>query len=203
MIPERSTGSLVMGIVAIALIVISFAVPWFSYDYSSGRRAPYGGFHPANETGVITHYLDAGPGGYDGDIDSEQPATSERIVTWTAWALYAALGFLVLAALGDIPGVDRFVRRRVGLGLIAAAVVAVGAALYLLWYDFPTSMGHGVTGPYTSYQDNTGYTMTEMRAGWVAAALAVPAIFGMFLFKFQAGAPDPGLAAEYIAKEES
>ena len=200
---ERSTGSLVMALLAVGLIAAALVLPWFSYDQSSGRRTPEGGFHPANETGVIRTSFDTSARDYEGDFapDSEQEA--KTTLGALSLALAAAAVLLILAGLGELPGIERLLVRRVVLGLHVLAFAALGAALWLGWFAVPELLAsRGVDSPFTSFLDGNGYTHTTLRIGWVAAAFAVPAVLGAFLFKFQAGAPDATAVADLAARGE-
>ncbi|MEK6974744.1 MAG: hypothetical protein AABY18_00215 [Candidatus Thermoplasmatota archaeon] len=201
-VSERSLGNLLLCVLAAGLIGGSFLLPWFTYDHSTGRRTPEGGFHDPSEDGVVRQDWEAGPGGSEGTLESEHPAKTARTLDRMAWALYGALGLLGLAALSEIPGISRVLVRPVTLALNTLAFAAVAAALALGWYVLPESFGHGVDGPFTSYLDDSGYTMTSIAAGWPVAALSLGAIFGGFLLKFQAGAPDATAVAELYARGE-
>lgn len=200
---ERSMGSLVLAVVAVGLIGASLALPWFSYDHSSGRRTPEGGFHPANETGVIRTSFDTTARSYEGDFAPDSTAQTKSTLNGLSIALFAAGGLLVLAALGELPGIERLLVRPVVLGLHVAAFAAVGVALWLGWFAVPELLAsRGVDSPFTSFLDSDGYTQTTLRIGWVLAAFALPAVFGAFLFKFQAGAPDATAVADLAERGE-
>jgi hypothetical protein len=201
-VSERSTGNLVLCLLAAALVGASFAVTWWEYDHSTGRRAPEGGFHDPSEDGVIRTHWDASPGSAEGDATPEHPAKAQRTLDQMAWALYAALGLLLLAALSELPGVSRILVRRVTLVLDALAFASVGVALWLTWFVLPEAFGNGMQGPFTSFLDDTGYTMTAITNGWAIAGASLAAILGGFLLKFQAGAPDPTVVAQLYAQGE-
>lgn len=202
MVSERSTGNLLLVLAAGGLLGASFAVPWFTYDHSTGRRAPEGGFHDPEVDGVVRTHWEAGPSGTAGDGAPDDQGRVDAAVQRIAWGLFAAFGLLALAALGELPGLSRILVRPVGLALGALAFGAIAYALYVGWYVLPGTYGHGVEGPFTSFLDDSGYTMTRIGGGWVLAALALPAVFGGLLLKFQAGAPDPTVVAELYAQGE-
>jgi hypothetical protein len=202
MVNERSTGSLLLALLAIAILGLSTTQPWFGYGYSSGRRAPEGGFHDANETGVERHELNAWPGRTEGDYQPADAQAAQQTVERMQWGLYAAGGLLLLGALGEVPGISRVIVRPVGLALYGLAFAAVAYALWLLWFAFPGTLGGGVDGPYTSFLDGDGYTMTSVRFGWTIACFALAPILGCFLFKYGAGPLDAEVMRE-IAREDA
>lgn len=202
MVSERSLGNLLLAVAAIALLGFAFVAPWFTYDHSTGRRTPEGGFHSPEEAGVVRERWEAGPSGSDGSPAPDDQARVDSALARMTWALVAAGGLLVLVVLGELPGVDRLLVRPVVLALGALALVGIGYALYVGWFVLPSAYGHGVQGPFTSFLDDTGYTMTRIGTGWILAAVAVPAVFGGWLMKFQAGAPDPTVVAELYARGE-
>ena len=202
MVSERSTGNLLLVLVAAALLGASFLVPWFSYDHSTGRRTPSGGFHDPAEDGVVRTHWEAGPGGTSGDGTPDDPAKVDKALGQLRLALFVAFGLLFVNGLGELPGLSRVLVRRVGLATGALAFAAIGWALYVGWYVLPKAFGHGVADPFTSFLDDGGYTMTNLRLGWVLAAFALPVVFGGWLLKFQAGAPDPTVVADLYAQGE-
>lgn len=194
---ERSLGSLLLALLAVGLIGASLALPWFSYDHSSGRRTPEGGFHGANETGVEHSSFDASAWSYEGDAQPDSPARASAVLRALAVCLLGAAALLVLAALGELPRIERLLPRRAVLTLHVLAFLGLGAALALAWFALPDVLAsRGVDGPFTSFLDDDGYTHTTLRAGWAVAALAAPAVVGAFLSKFQAGAPDATAVAD-------
>lgn len=200
---ERSLGSLLLALLAVGLLGAALVLPWFSYDHSSGRRTPEGGFHPANETGVIRTAFDVTARDYEGDFEPDSTGRAQATLDGIASALAGAGILLLVAALGELPRIERVLRRPIVLGLQVAAFAAIGAALWLGWYAVPELLAsRGVNGPFTSFLDADGYTRTTLRIGWVAAAFAVPAVVGAFLFKFQAGAPDATAVADLAARGE-
>lgn len=202
MVNERSLGNLVLVLAALALLGVAWALPWFTYDHSTGRRTPEGGFHPPEEDGVVRNHWEAGPSGSSGTQGPDEPAQAESATARLAWAVLAAAGLLVLVALGEVPGLDRVLTRPVSLTLGGLALGCIAYALLVGWFVLPGSYGHGVTSPFTSFLDDSGYTITRIGTGWILGAVAVPAVFGGWLLKFQAGAPDPTVVAELYARGE-
>lgn len=202
MVSERSTFSMILAVLAIGVLAFSFANDWFSYYQSSGRQTPYGGYHAANETGVVSTSLTSTPGSYEGDATPQDEKKAVQVLDWEAWSLYAAIGALVLVALGEIAGIDRVITRPVSLALYGLAFAGVLAALLLAWFVFPGTVEPRVQDPFTSFLAEDGYTRTTLWWGWVTAALAAPLIAAGFLVKFQAGAPDPQEVVELLLAEE-
>lgn len=201
MVHERSVGNLAMAIVAIVLLAVSLALPWFSYEHSSGRRTAPNDYLPEGDDGVIRESWTAGPGTAQGD-PADEPAKADRAADWLAWSLYAAIALLVLVVVSELPRADRVLTRRVSLGLGVLAFAAIGAAVAIGWFVLPDSYGHEVDQPFESHKDGDGYTMTTLRAGWVLGAVALAPVFAGFLLKFQAGAPDPTVVAQLYAQGE-
>lgn len=199
-VSERSAGNLFLCLVAAGLLAVSFTVPWWEYDHSTGRRAPAGGFHDPGQDGVVRQHWEASPGSSTGDAAPADTAKTDRTLDQMALAVYGAIGLLLLAALSELPGVSRILVRRVTLALDALAFALVGVALWLTWFVLPEAFGNGVDGPFASFLDDSGYTMTAITAGWAVAAASLAAVFGGFLLKFQAGAPDPTVVAELYAQ---
>lgn len=202
MVSERSVGNLMLVVLASALLAGSLMTTWWSYEHSTGRQTPAGGFHDPEDDGVVITSWDAGPLQSRGTAEPADEQATTQILSWTAWFIYGTFALLAASALSELPGVSRLLVRRVTLTLNLLAFAAIGAALVLVWFLLPDAFGHGVTKPYSSFLDESGYTMTRLRLGWPLAALALPSIFGGFLLKFQAGAPDPTVVAELYAKGE-
>jgi hypothetical protein len=203
MVSERSAASFVLALLAAGMLAWSLSLPWFEYDHTTGRRTPEGGYHDPEDTGVVHTHLEARPGEVEGDVQPTDPGKADTLVQQMQWAVYAAIGLLVLVALGEIPGISRVLVRPVGLSLSFAALASTGFALALLWFSFPDTLaGYGVTKPFTYFQDESGYTRTTIRMGWTVAAASLPVTIAGFLFKFQAGAPDPTAVAELAAQGE-
>lgn len=202
MVSERSVGNLLLVLAALALLGVAWALPWFTYDHSTGRRTPEGGFHPPEEDGVLRNHWEAGPAGTSGTPAPDHPARVDAALARLVWALVAAGGLLALVALGEVPRLDRILTRPLSLTLGALALGCLAYALYVGWFVLPAAYGHGVQGPFTSFLDDSGYTMTRVGTGWILGAVAVPAVLGGWLLKFQAGAPDPTVVAELYARGE-
>lgn len=202
MVSERSLGNLLLCVAAMALLAGSFALPWWTYDHSTGRQAPEGGFHDPADDGVVRESWQAKPGTGTGTLEADDLPATAQALDGMAWLLYAALGLGVLSVLSELPALSRVLVRRVTLALNALAIACCGGALAVAWFVLPEAFGHGVTGPFSSFIDGSGYTMTRLQEGWAVAALAIPAFFGGFLFKFQAGAPDPTVVVDLYAQGE-
>lgn len=202
MVSERSAGNLLLVVLAAALLGGSLATTWWTYEHSTGRQTPEGGFHDPQQDGVEVTTWNAHPGSATGTATPDDPEGTTQILDWMAWLIYGTFGLLLLSALSELPGISNILVRRITLGLNAVAFATVTTALLLAWFLLPEAFGHGVDKPYTSFLDDSGYTMTELRLGWPLAAFALPSILGGFLLKYQAGAPDPTVVAELYAKGE-
>ncbi|MEK6985420.1 MAG: hypothetical protein AABX89_03435 [Candidatus Thermoplasmatota archaeon] len=188
-------------IVALGLVAAAFALPWFSYEFSSGRQTAPGGFNDANETGVERHTLEVYPTHTTGDVQPTHPEDLRTATDRMTWALAAAIVLSALAALAELPGVRRLLVRRVVLGMDLLALVAIGISLAVAWYHIPATLdGYGVQDPFTSFVDrDAGYTRTTIGPGWVLAAAGGIAALVALAFKFQAGSSDAALVEELAA----
>ena len=191
---ERSTGAMVCALMAVGLLGLSLAIPWFTYDSSSGRRTPPTGFHDPEDTQAIEHHIEFWPTKTEGDIEPSDPQKADQYVQWMGWGVFGAGGLLVLLALLEIPGLPKLLPRAVSLLGFLVALGAIAAPLAVTWYRLPETLaGYGVDGPFSYHLDGENYHQTTIWWGWVCAALAWPLAFGGALLKFQAGADDPSL----------
>jgi hypothetical protein len=200
---ERSKGSLVMALVVVGLLSWSLFFPWYSYDYSSGRRTPPGGPQEENDTRVIKHEIDFYPDSWQGDIEPSDASAAQDYVARIHWSVWVALVAAILVAVGELPYAARVLVRPVSLSLYGLSFAAIGFALYVTWYQLPDTMsGYGVTGAWTYFlQEPDGYTRTNIARGWAAAAIALGFLIAGFLFKFQAGDTDSTSVEQYRKKE--
>lgn len=202
MVHERSALNLGLMVVAAALISVSFALPWWSYEHSTGRRIPENAFSDPGDDGVIATDWQARPGSGEGTQQPQDPDGVRASLARIEWSLLAALALVALSALSEVPGVDRVLVRRVTLACDAVAFLAITWALVDAWFLLPDAFGNGADRAFASGLDDAGYTMTRIRLGWGAAALALAPVFGGWLAKYQAGAPDPTVVAELYAQGE-
>src|SRR4051794_18289721 len=70
---EASWGALFLVVVAIALVGASFALPWWSYDSSTGRQTPAGGPQDPSDTRVERRSHDVYPLRQTGDQAPSDP----------------------------------------------------------------------------------------------------------------------------------
>jgi hypothetical protein len=206
MADERSLGSALMAVAAVALLGASLAYAWLDYDHSSGRQTPPGGPQDPDDTRVDKQHIDFRPfaqqsrqergGQPQGEpVPATDPALAAETVAWMGYAVVAGMGVMALMALGEIPGIHRVIPRRAGLALGALGALATGTALALCWVRLPQSLaGYGVTWPFSYFLTDTGYTRTTLDWGWAAAAFALPCALGAILFKFQAGSSSQALS---------
>ncbi len=197
---ERSRGTRVSAMVALALIAFAFTQPWFSYDFSSGRQNapdnPFGG-----DPGVETQRLDMFPFYTTGDTEPTDAAGVELAVLVLGVLVAVTLAALIAVLVAETRrGSDR-IGRRASLGLLTIAIAALVGALVVSWVWLPATMeAEGVEGPFTYRLDEPdGYTRTALGLGWVAGAVSVAWIIAAGLWKFQAGSHDPAMVEAYRA----
>lgn len=194
---ERSVASAVVAALALAALGASLTLPWFTYDHSTGRQTPEGGFHDPAEDGVVRSHHEAGPGGTAGDAAAADAASAEGVLlALRTFLVIAATGFLVVL-LAPWRGLERILVRPIVLAAAGLATAAALAAVALLWSAYPDAfLGSPQAGPFLDRLDGSGYTRTALGWGWVLGALAVPAGVASFLLRFQAGSTDPALVVE-------
>lgn len=198
---DRSTGALVMSLVAVGLLAGAYLTPWFAYDFSTGRQTPPDGPQPEEQTGEETSSLTFYADGWEGDTAPSDPSTADRAVLAIPLGLFAAATTLVLVVFGELPVTHRVLRRPVSLALLGTAFGAtLTVALLAAWW-IPASMaGHGVTGPFTARLDEPeGYTRAYMHTAWYLVLAAVPTVLAAGLWKFQAGPEAREVLQEHLA----
>jgi hypothetical protein len=180
-----------MAILALAGLAGAWSLTWFEYDHSSGRQTAPDGAYNQGEDGIVRHHLAYNADRWTGDVQPDAEL-AERLATYLPAALATAAVALGLVLLGEIPFVDRVIRRRIALALVAVAVAAIAAAAVMAWLWMPESMAaHGVESQFSARLDEpTGYTSTNISWGWYAAAASLIPALGAGLFKFQAGQVD-------------
>jgi len=197
--PEASWGSLLLALVALGLVAASFALPWYSYDSSTGRKTAAGGPQDPSDTRVERHGRDFYPFRQAGDATPTDAAAASRAVLWMGIGATVAAVALLATLVADALRFRRDLPRWLSLGALLVAVAGVGAALAVAWFAIaPTMSGYGVHGTFSDQLLPNGYVHAKPAAGWALAALALPAALGAFAFRFQAGAQEAA-AVEALA----
>jgi hypothetical protein len=188
---ERTLGAAAMAVLALAGLAGAWSATWFEYDHSSGRQTAPDGAYNDGVDGVVRHHLAYDAGHWNGDVQPDAEL-AHRLGTFVPASLATAAGALALVALGEIPLVDRIIRRRIALALVAVALAAIAAAAVMAWSWMPESMAaYGVDSQFSARLDEpSGYTSSNLSWGWYAAAASFIPALGAGLFKFQAGQVD-------------
>jgi hypothetical protein len=193
---ERSTGTLLLALLGAVLAASALGLSWFTYDASSGRQTPAGGFQDPSDTGVVRHSVTMAPYKTTGDIQPDQPAKAKQLVQAMGIAQSIGAGLLALVALCSVPRISRLMPRLLNLAITVLAGLGIGTALALAWFWLPQTMAN-VEGPFTAKLVGDTYIRTGLLEGFAVAALALPAAAGAFLFQFQAGSSDPSMVEAY------
>lgn len=187
-----------MAFLAVGLVGASFALPWWSFDSSTGRKTAEGGPQDPADTRVEKHSLDYLPFRLEGDQQPSDPEGAEQGVLRLGIAASVAGGGMALFLLFEA---FRFLRpfpRGLSLLVSALAVLGLGAGLAVAAFALPATMaGNGVDGAFTDRLLDPHYIRTTLGLGWVAAALALPVALGALAFRFQAGSHDPAAIEAY------
>lgn len=193
-----SIGGLLLALVAVGLVAGSVALPWWSYDSSTGRKTPAGGPQDPSDTRVERHSRDFGPFWQKGDAaPSDEGGAALGVLVLGVLAAVGGAG-LLLALLGEGLRFAAAFPRGLNLAGALLGILAVAAALAWTWLALPGTMsGLGVKGAFTDRLLEDGYVRTTLGPGWVLAALAIPAALGSFAFRFQAGSNDPSAVEAY------
>jgi hypothetical protein len=193
-----SIAGLLLALVAVGLVAGSAALPWWSYDSSTGRKTPAGGPQDPSDTRVERHSRDFGPFWQKGDAaPSDEGGAALGVLV--LGIMVATAGAALLLALGG-EGV-RFATvfpRRLSLAAALLGILGLAAALAWTWLALPGTMsGLGTQGAFTDRLLEDNYVRTALGPGWVLGALAVPAALGSLAFRFQAGSNDPAAVEAY------
>lgn len=195
---DPSWGALLLALIAVGLIGLSFALPWWSFDSSTGRQTAEGGPQDPDDTRVERHSLDYLPFRQAGDQQPSDPEGARQGVLLLGIAASVAAGGLALFILFEA---FRFLRpfpRSISLIVSLLAVLGGVAGLVLTCLVLPGTMaGNGVDGVFTDRLLDPGYIRTALGPGWILAAIAVPMALGALAFRFQAGSHDPAAIEAY------
>jgi hypothetical protein len=195
---DPSWGALLLAIVAVGLLAVSFVVPWWSFDSSTGRKTAEGGPQDPDDTRVERHSLDYLPFRTVGDQQPSDAEGAEQGVLLLGIAASTAAGGLALFVLFEAFRFLRSFPRGVSLAVSVLAVLGAIGGLVLTYYVLPGTMeGQQVDGPFTDILLEPGYIRTTLGPGWVLGALAVPLGLGALAFRFQAGSHDPAAIEAY------
>lgn len=195
---EPSRGAVLMAVLAVALVGASFALPWWSYDSSTGRKTAEGGPQDPDDTRVERHSLDYMPFRQEGDQQASDPAAAKQGALLLGVAASVAAGGLVLFLLFEAVRVARPFPRGLSLAVSVLAVLGLAAGLYLAAVVLPATMaGEGVEGAFTDKLLDPWYIRTTLGLGWAAAALALPVALAALAFRYQAGSHDPAAVEAY------
>lgn len=195
---EPSRGAILMALLAIGLVGASFVLPWWSFDSSTGRQTAEGGPQDAEDTRVEKHSLDYLPFRLEGDQQASDQEGAEQGVLQLGIAASVAGGGMLLFLLFEFVRFLRPFPRGISLAVSALAAIGLVAGLGIAFLLLPLTMsGDGVGWALTDRLLDTHYIRTTLGLGWVAAALAIPAVLGALAFRFQAGSHDPAAVEAY------
>lgn len=195
---EPSRGAVLMALLAVGLVGASFALPWWSYDSSTGRKTAEGGPQDPEDTRVERHSLDYLPFRQEGDQQPSDAEGARQGVLRLGIAASVAGGGLVLFLLFEALRYLRPFPRGASLAVSTLSVLGIAGGLLHAAFVLPLTMrGDGVHGPFTDSLLDTHYIHTTLGLGWVAAALALPVALGALAFRFQAGSHDPAAVEAY------
>jgi hypothetical protein len=193
-----STGGLLLTLLAVGLVAGAAALPWWSYDSSTGRKTPPGGPQDPEDTRVERHWRDFGPFWQRGDEAPSDGGAASLGVLVLGSAVAAAGAGLLLALVGEGVRFAAAFPRGLSLAGLVLGLAGLVAALAWAWLALPGSMsGNGVEGAFTDRLLEDGYVRTTLGPGWVLGALAVPAALGAFAVRYQAGSQDASAVEAY------
>jgi hypothetical protein len=195
---DPSWGALLLAVLAVGLLAVSFAVPWWSFDSSTGRKTPDGGPQDPSDTRVERHSLDYAPFRQSGDQQPSDADGAKQGVLYLGIAVATATGGMGLFVVFEAFRFLRSFPRGLSLVVSILAVLGIVAALLLTYYVLPETMrGNQVDGAFTDLLLEPGYVRTTLGPGWVLAALATPLALGALAFRYQAGSHDPAAIEAY------
>jgi hypothetical protein len=195
---EPSWGALLLVLAAAALVAASFLLPWWTYDFSSGRKTPDGGPQAPSDTRVERHHEEFGPYAQSGDAPPSDAGAAKTGTLWMGAGATAAGAALLVALVGEVARFLVAFPRWLSLASLLTCAVGCIAALAATVGFVPGSMsGHGVQGTFTDRLLDAGYVRTTLDLGWVAALVAALCSLGAFGFRYQAGAHEAAAVEAY------
>lgn len=195
---EASWGALLLVVVALLLVGLSFALPWWSFDSSSGRKTPVGGPQDPSDTRIERHSYDAYPLRQGGDRTPSDPQGAKSAVLEIGIAACLAAAGLLVAFVGEVTRLRRAFPRWLSLSSLLVCAVALLVGLVVTWLLIPPTLsGSGVQGAFTDRLLDTDYIRSAIGPGWVAAAVGILAALGAFAFRFQAGTQEASAVEAY------
>src|SRR5262245_49523388 len=108
---ERSRATFFLAVVAIALLGVSLAVPWFVYSSSTGRKTAPGGPQDPDDLQIERHDARFAAFAVTGDATPTHAAAADAAVQQIGVALAVALGAFALVLLAELPFLWRLMPR--------------------------------------------------------------------------------------------
>ena len=179
---ERSPWTLGALAAALLLVGLSAAVPWYSFHHSTGRTDPPG---TPGDGGAQERDVYYAPFQVRGDATDEQREEG-RSATRALGILVVAPLVLLLGVLGlELVWGSSETTRRIHLLLIPLSFGLLAVALVFTWFEFPRLLAEeGVTGTFTTRNDQGTFIRSTLSWGWSAAAFALVLHAPLFAFKF-------------------
>jgi hypothetical protein len=195
---DPSRGALLLALCALLLVGLSFSLPWWSFDSSTGRKTPDGGPQDPDDTRVERHSLDFLPFRLVGDQQPSDAEGADRAALGLGIAASVAAAGLGLFLIFEALRFRWSIPRPASLVVAAISLVALVGGLVYTCLAVPATMaGNGVTGVFTDRLVDPEYVRTALGLGWVLATLAVPLGLGAMAFRYQAGSHDPAAVEAY------
>lgn len=188
---RRSVATLVPLVVAVLLLTLALATPWYEFDHSTGTQNPTATESPSDDPSRDVERSHAAfyPFRLEGDANATQgvDASDELQVLGllaAGGAGLAALALLLEAVWGHQPWT-----RRAAVPLSGLAVAVVIAALAWAWVSLPPTLAHrGVEGFFTSRRvGQGGFIRTTASWGWVAAGVSLIGLAAFAAIKYAGG----------------
>lgn len=193
---ERSPWALATMSLTVGLLAASLVLPWFSFHHSTGSRTPPG--TSDGEPEVTRRDLYYAPFHVAGDASDAQREEGRVAVTWLGGLLVVAAFFGFVNLTVESLGGSREGTRTLQLWLTAIGFLVVLAALAFAWIAFPALLaGEGVTGVFTTRNDQATFIRSTLSWGWPVAALALIPNAAAFALKYAGGAFTLGFLEQY------